>query len=311
MPRFGERLSQTTFPIVINEAGALSDEKHKDVVEMMKSAVEQRTARSLFKGNRYIDIDALRSCILTANPAPPNDAAYKRKMVVVTFGEKDIYDEKTIEVFNEWFHPQKHILGILGDFAADYIMKNPELLKKPWNEIGIEVLRAFYSSVDKEAPKWIDDMVERVEISDSIDDAYLNTRSYLTSIIIESYSRFSGEHGQYRAASLIDKLEVCCTQHLIPSIEKHEDCYVITQAMMHKLRSDKYDGYVGGSLKGFAGVLGFEYGAKRVGNKPMKVAYCSFQKMRELLNISPPKTSASTPSSTSTSDATLDSSFFS
>lgn len=288
VPRFGERLSQNTFPIVINEAGALSDEKHKDIVEMIKSAIEQRIARSLFKGNRYIDIDSLRSCIITANPAPPNDAAYKRKMVVVTFGENDIYDEQIIEAFNDWFRPKKSVMGTLGDFAADYIMKNPETLKEPWNNIGIEVLKAFYSSVGKEAPQWIDEMVERVEISDSIDDAYLNTRSYLTGMIIENYSRYSGEHGEHRATSVIDKLDVCCDQHLIPSIEKHKDCYVITQAIMHKLRSDKYDGYVGGSLKGFAGVLKFEYGSKKVGGKSMKVAYCSFEKMAELLSIVDP-----------------------
>ncbi len=279
--RFGERMSQTTFPFVINEAGSLSDDKHKEMVEMIKSAIEQRIARSKFKGkNRYEDIDALRSCIITANPAPPNDAAYKRKLVVVTYSEKDIYDKKAIDEFDKWFKPKKHFLGTLGDFAADYVTKNPELLKKNWNDIGIEVVKEFYGTVGKEPPKWIEDIVERIEITESIDDAYLNIRSYLTNIITESYSRFSGERDP---KSLKDKLTVCCNQNLIPSIEKHKDCYVITQAIMHMLRIDKYDGYVGGSLRGFADILGFEYGPKKVGGKAMKVAYCSFNKMEELL----------------------------
>lgn len=142
------------------------------------------------------------------------------------------------------------------------------------------MVKEFYSSVGKKAPNWIEDTIERVEIADTIDNAYLNIRSYLTSIITESYSRFSSERCP---KSLKGKLDVCCDQNLIPFVEKHRDCYVITHAIMHKLRTDKYDGYAGGSLRGFADILGFEYGSKKVGGKAMKVAYCSFNKMEELL----------------------------
>jgi len=44
------------------------------------------------------------------------------------------------------------------------------------------------------------------------------------------------------------------------------------------------DGYTGGSLKGFAEVLDFEYGSKRIGGKVMKVAYCEVGKMQGLLS---------------------------
>ena len=54
--------------------------------------------------------------------------------------------------------------------------------------------------------------------------------------------------------------------------------------MMHKLREDKCDGYAGGTLKGFAEVLGFEYGQRRVGGKTSWVAYCKFQVMQDLLS---------------------------
>ena len=52
---------------------------------------------------------------------------------------------------------------------------------------------------------------------------------------------------------------------------------------MHELRKNKLDGYAGGSLRGFAEVLDFEYGNKRVGGKQMKVAYCNVGKMMGLL----------------------------
>ena len=60
--------------------------------------------------------------------------------------------------------------------------------------------------------------------------------------------------------------------------------------MMHKLREDKCDGYAGGTLKGFAEVLGFEYGQRRVGGKTSWVAYCKFQVMQDLLSGYCPET---------------------
>ena len=104
-----------------------------------------------------------------------------------------------------------------------------------------------------------------------------------------AYSRLSNRHEnpsekQGEEIQIMNRLDACCQQHLIPSIERHEDCYVITQTMMHELRKDKYDGYSGGTLKGFAEVLDFEYGQKRIGGKPTWVAYCSFQKMYNLLS---------------------------
>ena len=169
--RFGERLSQTTFPVIINEAAALSDDKHKEIVDMIKNAVELRIARSKFTGkNRYDNIDALRPCMITSNPAPPNDSAYKWKLMVSAFGVKDQYEKKEIEEFNAWFRQKKYLLGTLGDFTADYIMNKPELLRRPWDEIGVEVLTEFYTSIGIQPPEWIKEQIDHSEISDSVED---------------------------------------------------------------------------------------------------------------------------------------------
>jgi len=49
--------------------------------------------------------------------------------------------------------------------------------------------------------------------------------------------------------------------------------------MFRKLRT------AGGSLKGFAEILGFEYSAKRAGGRLMKVAHCDSLTMQKLLDI--------------------------
>jgi hypothetical protein len=46
-PRLGQVISQSTFPVLINEVGALNDDKFIDIVEMIKNATESKNARSL------------------------------------------------------------------------------------------------------------------------------------------------------------------------------------------------------------------------------------------------------------------------
>ena len=288
--RFGHNISQTTFPIVINEVGALSDERHGDIVEMMKHAVESKTARGKFTSkDRYNTTPALSPCILTGNPSPPNDTAYRRKVIPIRHTVKDCYEKEEIKEFHNWFEPRKQILGILGDFTVNYIMNKPEILQKPWNEIGLEVLSEFYAMGTMgtmiEIPKWAHELVEQNEILESLDDSFIILRSFLTSSINDAYSRHAGRlrDEQKNFIILESKLDACCEQSLIPFIERHEGEYLITQSIMHELRKNKLDGYTGGSLKGFAEVLDFEYGNKRVGGKQMKVAYCNVGKMMGLL----------------------------
>jgi predicted RecB family nuclease len=84
---------------------------------------------------------------------------------------------------------------------------------------------------------------------------------------------------------LTEKVSLCCQQSLIPFLEKERDEYIIISAIMHELKKNKLDGYVGGSLKGLAEVLGFEYGQKKVGGKNMRVTYCNVERMNSLLGI--------------------------
>ena len=67
--KLGYVLSQTTYPITINEVGALSDEKHKKMLEMVKNSIETRIARSKhIHKTTYTDVPALCACVLTSNP---------------------------------------------------------------------------------------------------------------------------------------------------------------------------------------------------------------------------------------------------
>ena len=142
--RFGQVISQSTLPVVINEVGDLSKENYSHMVEMIKSAIENQTARSTFnRKGRFIGVPALSAVILTGNPAPPKDGGYRRKTLPIIFTSEDKYDrEKEGEEFRKWITPRLDRLATLGDFAVKYIMDKPDILKeKSWNEIGIRSMK--------------------------------------------------------------------------------------------------------------------------------------------------------------------------
>jgi hypothetical protein len=66
--KLGEAISQSTFPLVINEVAPLSDDRYRDLVEMMKTAIEDMISRKKFVNRTtYTDILSLCPAILTGN----------------------------------------------------------------------------------------------------------------------------------------------------------------------------------------------------------------------------------------------------
>ncbi len=288
--RLGQVLSQSTFPILINEVGGLNDEKYIDIVEMIKNATESKNARGKFTHkNRYNNIPALSACILTGNFPPPFDAAYNRKVLPIYFSQNDKHtDEKESDEFTRWLQGNLHILGTLGDFTRNYVFGKPEVLQKSWNEIGIEILSEFYASAGFEIPQWSYAFVEQTQITDTIEQNFLVLRGYLVRLINDSYNRYSRNLGDDigMETDLLYKLDFCCKFQLLPFIHhnKNSDVYCITSDIMRELKNGKLDHTVA-SLKGLADILKFEYGTQRICNVPMKVAYVHRTDLRKLLEI--------------------------
>ena len=94
--RFGNVVSRDTYPRLINEVGSLSDPKYGYLLEIMKNAVENLTARGRIENYRnYVTIPALSPLILTSNHNPPqNDTGYKRRILGLFFDKNDAHQEK-------------------------------------------------------------------------------------------------------------------------------------------------------------------------------------------------------------------------
>jgi hypothetical protein len=184
---------------VINEVAQLNDEnRNRDVVEMIKTAVTDTIARKKFVNKTiYTDIPSFSPCILTGNSNPPSDTGFRRRVIPMTFTEEDQYSKDEIKEFEELFDKRvKRELRYLGDFTANYIMEHQrELLrdgKKDWKEIAEIILTEMYRSVQREPPEWIKYFVRENQMADSKEDISLLFRSFLIEKVNETYNNSIG-----------------------------------------------------------------------------------------------------------------------
>ena len=81
---------------MINEVAQLNDEnRNKDMVEMIKTAVTDTIARKKFVNKTiYTEIPSFSPCILTGNSIPPSDTGFRRRIIPIIFTEKDQYSAR-------------------------------------------------------------------------------------------------------------------------------------------------------------------------------------------------------------------------
>jgi hypothetical protein len=291
--RFGEVLSKGTYPIVINEVAQLNDDKHKDLMEMFKTAITDTIARKKYVNSSYTDIPSFSSCILTGNSIPPTDTGYRRRIIPIIFTEKDQYSVQEKEVFKKLFDGRiKNELHYLGDFTANYIMEHQELLLadkyKDWKEIAEIILLELYRSIQKHPPEWIHSFVKENQLEDSKEDTDLLFRSYLINKVNETYNKYyrniekiiiqnSDSTAEVLNLPFSSRLNFCLDNKLISYFnsakivnENNEDLtlIIVTSDLIHELKN-KISQI--SSLNEIASIIdGFEYGQKRVGGKNVR-----------------------------------------
>ena len=150
--RFARAISYDTYPVLINEV-QLNDDRQKQLVETLKHPVQSQTARARLMSRSVAEyISALSPCILTSNDLPPQDPAFRRRIIPIYYSKADEPSQEEIEQFNTILRTGLDTLGILGDFAANYILENQEILvncKSNWIDIAKRILVEFFKAVDR------------------------------------------------------------------------------------------------------------------------------------------------------------------
>ena len=149
--RLGILLSNTTFPIVINEMDfdSLSDE----VVELWKNAVDGIIIRTRY-GKK---VKAYGILCFTSNTSIPSNRAIQKRLEIIHFDPQDSI--KLIEQKDEFekLNAKREKLKAIGKFAFNFIKDNIEMLKTyDWEALGEIILREAYRTAGLEVPYWID-----------------------------------------------------------------------------------------------------------------------------------------------------------
>ena len=283
--RFGYVQSRDTYPKLVNEIGALSNNtygKYTHIIELIKHSVESITVRGKFMNNNnnnsYQDIPALSTMIFTSNHQPINDSGFNRRFLSIHFPEIEKKDEEQQISFKKLYEENKVFLKVLGDFTAWYIEQDPsKLLKIPWKELSKEILQKFYQLAGLETPQWIDYFVEqRDAVDESSEKTFFGLRAILVNKINEACSKYSKVYGTGTEGSEIIgnkvnlKLEFCLDNHLIPYLHKVDEFNIaITVDIMNDVKQFNLENIT--SLEDLGSILGIDYVNKRFNGKKMRL----------------------------------------
>jgi len=189
--RIGDRLKQFTFPLVIDEPGALFERKGPS--EMIKTAIEQTTSRGKYIGRRYRTIPAYASFLMTSNYKYPNEDAFNRRFYPIPFYRSERKSQKQREEFDRKFkfdnikQCKLHDLKPLGQFIAIEILNDPKLLDQPWQDLINTLLVSIYAEANMTPPDWILDWVE-IESMVDLDELYKeNIRNFLVEEVNKAF----------------------------------------------------------------------------------------------------------------------------
>lgn len=295
--RFGETVSQDTYPTVVNEVGCLYEtgkfRKYSGITEMIKHSIESISGRSKFYDpNNHQEIPALSPFILTANYTPPNEGGFGRRFISIHFpiDEKKEVDEQ--KSFDRLLDKKKNYLKVLGDFTMQYISKDPtKLLKEDWKDVSKKILKEFYQFAKMDIPEWIEFFVEQKDaVDESNEQTTFGLRAFFINRINELYSR----HRIYNAASpyphndaqnnstenesyvddLRKKLVHCIDNKLITFIHRYkkEDEIVITRDIVEEINnstSGRIENITG--LEDIGDQIGLKYKAREFNGKKTRV----------------------------------------
>lgn len=191
--RIGDRLKQFTFPLVIDEPGALFERKGPS--EMIKTAIEQTTSRGKYIGRRYRTIPAYASFLFTSNYKYPSEDAFNRRFYPIPFYRSERKTQKQREEFDSKFNFNNHKtcklhdLKALGQYMAIEILNDPHLLDGNWQELTNDLLLRMYMEAGLTPPDWIMEWVE-IESMLDLDELYKeNIRNFL----VEEVNRAFGQ----------------------------------------------------------------------------------------------------------------------
>jgi hypothetical protein len=218
----------------------------------------------------------------------PNRIACRRKWIrlyyyhQLHFTKEELHEEKDANEFKQWLSERIDILGVLGDFAAKYVIDHPDILTtKQWEDIAKIILTEFYKAAGNEQqPAWLNCLVEQKVIEESSEETHFGLRAFFMDIITNAYSRHikaltpNQSQDMVLDISFMSRLDFCLNNDLIPFLHQHtnrknQSKIAITADIFTELKKRKIENIT--HLRDLATELGFEYCQRKLGGIQTKV----------------------------------------
>jgi hypothetical protein len=203
LPRMGDTISRTTFPIIADEMELVDKRTGKVnsvITAAIKTAVDQPILRKVLDHNRNSEhIPALSALIMTSNPPPPfEDAALMKRLAVRHFPTSETHYKGSKEAvfYDSEILPNLSKLHVLGQFRNKFVMNNQDLIldKKltPFEKARI-ILKAIYEYAgNRQVPEWFNKELEQSQLEDSISDSKEAIVSAFESMVIDKTKNLIG-----------------------------------------------------------------------------------------------------------------------
>jgi hypothetical protein len=216
-----------------------SDEIHAQITSnkdgKLGGGLEARSRLSDRTNSEHIS--ALSPCILTGNPPPPSDPAFRRRFILCDFSKDDEPTEEEKREFQTLLANNMNKLGALGDFAANYVLNNSNVLNTYWKDASKLILAEFYKAADVEAPEWIDYFIAEVDhASDQEEEQIQTIRGFFMNMVNDAYSRHYRTLKSFddikndqtlKNTKFLNRLLFCIENDLIPFLKAKKDGEIV------------------------------------------------------------------------------------
>ena len=230
--RLGAVVSQSTFPVLVNEVGELIN--REDMREILKHAIEQPTIRGKYVSRTYVEIPALSAFILTSNSSIPKDPAVERRLLVITFYYNErISDEKAKEFSKVKQKLDK--LKAIGSYVAHLVLSGEAELGDDYMETAKALLKKAYEHAGLKPPDWLEKIyVHNSSVADEIKELI---RMFMLKSIISGYTEVVKQKGLRDDATLEQKIEEVAKNNAVPwMLFSAEDGFIkITSGIKYEL----------------------------------------------------------------------------
>lgn len=169
--RLGRKLSQWTFPFIVNEAKGIFT-GNEEIRELIKNAWDRLTVRGKYKDGQFIEELSLAPLSFTSNEHIEFTQAELRRLDVLLFSWKDRVDEEKRLEFENWKKKLK-TLEALGREIFEIVKEDQEevLGAETYLQAGEVLLERLYKKFSLEVPEW-------VHISPSQEDFFGTEKDY-------------------------------------------------------------------------------------------------------------------------------------